>query len=46
MTATAVKPLPDGFCYTSDSNGWWLTGEELKDMVESLDDYAKQGKVN
>jgi UDP-N-acetylglucosamine 4,6-dehydratase len=40
------KPLPDGFCYTSDSNGWWLTGEELKKMVESLDDYAKQGKVN
>lgn len=40
------KPLPDGFCYTSDSNDWWLTGEELKDMVESLDDYAKQGKVN
>lgn len=40
------KPLPDGFCYTSDSNGWWLTGEELKDMVEGLDDYAKQGKVN
>ncbi|KRT35868.1 UDP-N-acetylglucosamine 4,6-dehydratase (inverting) [Acetomicrobium hydrogeniformans] len=39
-------PLPDGFCYTSDSNGWWLTGEELKNMVESLDDYAKQGKVD
>ena len=40
------KLLPEGFCYTSDSNGWWLTGEELKKMVESLDDHLEQSKVN
>lgn len=28
------KPLPPGFKYTSDSNGWWLTKEELKRMLE------------
>lgn len=30
------KPLPDGFKYTSDSNSWWLTGEELQRMVGEL----------
>lgn len=30
------KPLPEGFKYTSDSNSWWLTKEELKRMVEEL----------
>ncbi len=26
--------IPDGFSYTSDSNSWWLTREELKKMLE------------
>ena len=30
------KPLPDGFRYTSDGNDWWLTKDELKQMVEEL----------
>jgi UDP-N-acetylglucosamine 4,6-dehydratase len=30
------KPLPVGFRYTSDSNSWWLTEEELKRMVEDI----------
>ena len=30
------RPLPSGFRYTSDNNGWWLTEEELKRMVEEL----------
>jgi len=30
------KSLPYGFRYTSDNNGWWLTKEELKRMVEEL----------
>lgn len=27
------KPLPDGFKYTSDNNEWWLTLEELQQMI-------------
>jgi UDP-N-acetylglucosamine 4,6-dehydratase len=30
------KPLPYGFRYTSDSNSWWLSKDELKSMVEEL----------
>lgn len=30
------KSLPYGFRYTSDNNGWWLTKEELKRIVEKL----------
>jgi len=30
------KPLPYGFRYTSDSNSWWLSKDELKRMVEEL----------
>ena len=30
------KVLPDGFKYTSDNNNWWLTKEELKNMLEDL----------
>ncbi len=30
------KLLPHGFRYTSDSNNWWLTKEELKGMLEEL----------
>lgn len=30
------KPLPDDFKYTSDSNSWWLTGQELQRMVGEL----------
>jgi len=30
------KPLPEGFRYTSDNNGWWLTEAELKRMLEGL----------
>ena len=31
------KLLPDGFKYTSDTNKWWLTKEELKQMIRELD---------
>lgn len=30
------KPLPDGFEYTSDRNKWWLTPDELRNMVREL----------
>jgi len=30
-----AKPLPVGF-YTSDTNSWWLSKDELKRMVEEL----------
>ena len=30
------KSLPEGFRYTSDNNGWWLTDAELKRMLEGL----------
>ncbi len=28
------KVLTEGFTYTSDNNSWWLTKEDLKEMVE------------
>ena len=33
---TAGKPLPEGFRYTSDTNDWWLSRDELNRMVEEL----------
>lgn len=27
------KPLPEGFRYSSDTNDWWLSAEELRKMV-------------
>jgi len=27
------KPLPDGFRYSSDTNDWWLSVEEIRQMV-------------
>jgi len=24
-----AMPVREGYCYASDTNGWWLTGEEL-----------------
>ena len=30
------KPLPEGFRYTSDSNSWWLTKDELKGILEEI----------
>lgn len=30
------KPLPDGFRYTSDTNPWWLTVDELRKMAEGV----------
>ena len=35
-TLKSGKPLREGFTYTSDNNGWWLTKEELKKMLEKL----------
>jgi len=29
-------PLPDGFKYTSDSNTWWLSKEDLERMAKEL----------
>ncbi|MDA2932868.1 UDP-N-acetylglucosamine 4,6-dehydratase (inverting) [Acidobacteria bacterium AH-259-D05] len=29
-----AKPLPDGFCFTSDTNSHWLSVEELRRMTE------------
>lgn len=33
----AGKELADNFRYASDNNTWWLTKDELKRMVESMD---------
>jgi len=31
-----AKPVPEGFCYASDSNDRWLTKEELRQLVEQV----------
>ena len=31
------KPCPDGFCYSSDSNSWWLTNDEIADLVAQVE---------
>jgi UDP-N-acetylglucosamine 4,6-dehydratase len=33
----SARPVPDGFYYGSDNNDEWLTGEQLADMIASLD---------
>ncbi len=30
------KSLPDGFVYSSERNDWWLTNEELMELVDSV----------
>jgi UDP-N-acetylglucosamine 4,6-dehydratase (inverting) len=30
------KPLPEGFTYASNNNSWWLTKEELRQMLNDL----------
>ena len=32
------KPLSEGFRYTSDTNSWWLTEDELKRMVKEVEE--------
>ena len=27
------RPCPDGFCFSSDTNTWWLSAEELRAMI-------------
>lgn len=34
------KKLSAGFCYTSDNNQHWLTGDELQEMIEEVDEQA------
>lgn len=29
-------PVPDGFVYSSDTNNWWLTKKELKNILKNL----------
>jgi UDP-N-acetylglucosamine 4,6-dehydratase len=30
------KPVPEDFEYNSKTNTWWLTVEELREMVKSI----------
>lgn len=32
-----MEKLPEGFVFRSDKNDWWLSVEELGDMIEKLD---------
>jgi UDP-N-acetylglucosamine 4,6-dehydratase len=32
------KPLPEGFCYSSDTNSQWLTTEEIMTLVSSYEE--------
>lgn len=34
MNGRSGKPCPDGFRYSSDTNTWWLTDEEIVPLVE------------
>jgi len=31
------RPVPDGFCYASDTNAWWLSPDEIRGLVAGLD---------
>ena len=33
------EPLPDGFAYRSDTNTWWLNGDELRGMIGQLENH-------
>lgn len=35
---------PEGFQYSSDTNSWWLTDQEIADLVESVE--KKQGQYD
>jgi len=35
------QPLPEGFCYTSDTNDNWLTAEEIQKIVMSFSDASR-----
>ena len=31
-----VKPVPEDFEYSSGTNKWWLTVEELREMIQGI----------
>jgi UDP-N-acetylglucosamine 4,6-dehydratase len=33
---TDAQPVPDGFAYQSDSNGWFLSVEEIRDLLATV----------
>ncbi|MBI4239284.1 MAG: UDP-N-acetylglucosamine 4,6-dehydratase (inverting) [Deltaproteobacteria bacterium] len=33
VKGNGARPCPDGFCYASDTNAWWLSPEEIRELV-------------
>lgn len=38
------KQVPDGFKYSSDTNTWWLTMDEMRDLIESSEMKRRDGE--
>lgn len=36
------KPLPEGFRYASNTNTWWLTVEELRELVRPIEEAMRR----
>lgn len=39
------RPVPDGFKYTSDANGHWLTDDEIRALVAPFEVAYREGKL-
>jgi UDP-N-acetylglucosamine 4,6-dehydratase len=35
------RPVPEGFCYASDTNAWWLSRDEIRALVSGLDTFEE-----
>ncbi|MCK5506668.1 MAG: hypothetical protein KAJ10_16000, partial [Thermodesulfovibrionia bacterium] len=38
------RQVPDGFKYSSDTNTWWLTIEEIRELIESTAKKRRTGE--
>ena len=43
-TGKAGQKVPEGFKYSSDTNTWWLTIDEIKELIESTEKKRREGE--
>ena len=39
------RPVPEGFRYASDTNSWWLTHDELRQLISGTVDHEPRVAV-